>query len=179
MAQNYRVFLVCKFVSHDVYCGKTLFRIPFGGKCGGGHEGATFSIPCNRCCAFISIIYYTGYVLHFIACKLGYLFFYNYILSCGQIVQVWLKMKMVHVSKKISHAICGHFVTEQPNDVLECSFCNTSCGAEVIHTFYLKITLADESGEVSAWCTGHTATELLQISPDEFFELPEVMFEIN
>ncbi|KAL6292985.1 hypothetical protein ACE6H2_001127 [Prunus campanulata] len=93
--------------------------------------------------------------------------------SCMQIVQVWLKMKMVHVSKRFSHAICGHFVTEQPNDVLECSFCNTSCGAEVIHTFYLKITLADESGEVSAWCTGHTATELLQISPDEFFELPE------
>ncbi|BBG93071.1 Nucleic acid-binding proteins superfamily [Prunus dulcis] len=93
--------------------------------------------------------------------------------SCMQIVQVWLKMKMVHVSKRFSHAICGHFVTEQPNDVLECSFCNTSCGAEVIHTFYLKITLADESGEVSAWCTGHTGYELLQISPDEFFELPE------
>lgn len=39
--------------------------------------------------------------------------------------------------------------------------------------FHVKITVADESGKVFAWCTGHTAIELLQISPDEFFELPE------
>lgn len=34
--------------------------------------------------------------------------------------------------------------------------------------------MADESANISAWCTGHAATELLQISPDEFDELPEV-----
>ncbi|XP_074343930.1 uncharacterized protein LOC141683131 isoform X2 [Apium graveolens] len=35
------------------------------------------------------------------------------------------------------------------------------------------VTLADETAKISAWCTGHAATELLQISPDEFDELPE------
>ncbi|CAL5413031.1 unnamed protein product [Camellia sinensis] len=47
------------------------------------------------------------------------------------------------------------------------------CDAEVARTFHLKITLADGSAKVFAWCTGQTATELLQITPDEFYELPE------
>lgn len=40
--------------------------------------------------------------------------------------------------------------------------------------FHLSVTLADQTGKVIAWCTGQTAAELLQISPDEFFVLPEV-----
>ena len=43
-----------------------------------------------------------------------------------------------------------------------------------MRTFDLKITLADDSAKIFAWCTGQTAAELLQISPDEFCELPEV-----
>lgn len=67
-------------------------------------------------------------------------------------------------------------MNEKPNGALECSFCYCNCNTEIIvRTFHLKITLADEHGKVSAWCTGQTATELLQISPDEFYELPEVM----
>lgn len=44
-----------------------------------------------------------------------------------------------------------------------------------MRTFHLKITLADEGAKVFAWCTGHTASELLHISPDEFCELHEVL----
>lgn len=101
-----------------------------------------------------------------------------YRLSCVQIVQVWAVWlgAQSNVSTRFSHTTCGHFVTEHPNGVMECSFCNdNNCGAEVIRTFHLKITLADESGKVFAWCTGHAAAELLQISPDEFHELPEVI----
>ncbi|KAM0984783.1 hypothetical protein ACFX2I_012061 [Malus domestica] len=96
--------------------------------------------------------------------------------SCTQIVQVWAVWlgAQSNVSTRFSHTTCGHFVTELPNGVMECGFCNdNNCGAEVIRTFHLKITLADESGKVFAWCTGHAAAELLQISPDEFHELPE------
>ncbi|KAH9683814.1 nucleic acid-binding proteins superfamily [Citrus sinensis] len=52
---------------------------------------------------------------------------------------------------------------------------NSSClhSAELVRTFHLKVTLADESTKVLAWCTGQTAIELLQISPNEFYELPE------
>ena len=70
---------------------------------------------------------------------------------------------------------CGHFVKEMPSGLDECSFCQCDCGGEVVRAFYLKITLADENTKIFAWCTGQTATELLQISPDEFYELPEVM----
>lgn len=93
--------------------------------------------------------------------------------SCTQIVHVRLEMAQFHLSTRYSHALCGHFVTEQPIGVSKCSFCNENCDAEVIRTFHLKMTLADKSGKVFAWCTGHTATEFLQISPDEFYELPE------
>lgn len=84
-------------------------------------------------------------------------------------------MAQFHLSTRFSHAVCGHLVTEQPMGVSECSFCNENCD-EVVRTFHLKVTLADKSGKVLAWCTGHTATEILQISPDEFFKLPEVIY---
>ncbi|KAG5101400.1 hypothetical protein JHK84_046369 [Glycine max] len=58
---------------------------------------------------------------------------------------------------------------------VECSFCRTISDAAVVRTFHLKITLADKDTgtKVLAWCTGQTAMDLLQISPEEFYELPE------
>ncbi|PIA61070.1 hypothetical protein AQUCO_00300529v1 [Aquilegia coerulea] len=59
------------------------------------------------------------------------------------------------VNSRLSHVVCGHFVTERSDGFLECSFCHY------------------ESMKISAWCTGQTAAELLQVSPDEFYELNE------
>jgi hypothetical protein len=88
---------------------------------------------------------------------------------------VWLdQIAHCHVNTKFSHVLCGHFVNKTPSGVVECSFCHYNCDAEVMRTFHLEITLADETAKVFAWCTGQTAAELLQISPDEFYELPEV-----
>ncbi|KAG7029015.1 hypothetical protein SDJN02_10198 [Cucurbita argyrosperma subsp. argyrosperma] len=77
-----------------------------------------------------------------------------------------------HVSTKFLHANCGHFVEETPGRI-ECSFCRCKCKSELVRTFDLKITLADDTAKIFACCTGQTAAELLQISPDEFCELPE------
>ncbi|PRQ39431.1 hypothetical protein RchiOBHm_Chr4g0425081 [Rosa chinensis] len=65
--------------------------------------------------------------------------------SCTQIVHIRLEMVQFHLSTRLSHAVCGHFVTEQPMGVSKCSFCNENCD-EVIRTFHLKMTLADKSG---------------------------------
>ncbi|KAJ9181808.1 hypothetical protein P3X46_005862 [Hevea brasiliensis] len=93
--------------------------------------------------------------------------------SCTYICRVRLdQVDQCHVSTRYSHVICGHVVNKMPNGVTECSFCHCNCD-EVTRTFHLKITLADDSAKIFAWCTGQTATELLQISPDEFYELPE------
>uniref|UniRef100_A0A5B7C8V5 Nucleic acid-binding proteins superfamily n=1 Tax=Davidia involucrata TaxID=16924 RepID=A0A5B7C8V5_DAVIN len=94
--------------------------------------------------------------------------------SSTHICRAWLdQIEHCHVNTRFSHARCGHFVNKTPCGVIECQFCQCSCDAEVVRTFHLKITLADESAKVLAWCTGQTATELLQISPDEFYELAE------
>lgn len=77
-----------------------------------------------------------------------------------------------HVCTKFLHATCGHFVEETPARI-KCSFCRCECKSELVRTFDLKITLADDGTKIFAWCTGQTAAELLQISPDEFCELPE------
>lgn len=79
-----------------------------------------------------------------------------------------------HVNTRFSHTFCGQFVTKSPDGSFDCNFCRSSCcEAELVRTFHLKITLADETAKVFAWCTGHTASELLHISPDEFCELLE------
>lgn len=78
-----------------------------------------------------------------------------------------------HVKTVLSHMLCGHIVKEMPGGVPECSFCHCNCNTEVIRSFHLKITLADEDGKLFAWCTGQTAMELLQISPDEFYGLAD------
>ncbi|KAL6522893.1 hypothetical protein OROHE_016740 [Orobanche hederae] len=80
-----------------------------------------------------------------------------------------------HVDTRFMHTHCGHLIEEAPNGYIdiECKFCNSICNAEIERTFHLKITIEDETTKVFAWCIGHTAAELLQISPDEFYELPE------
>ncbi|GAB2245552.1 hypothetical protein Droror1_Dr00001045 [Drosera rotundifolia] len=96
------------------------------------------------------------------------------------ICKVWLdQIERWHVNTRLAHASCGHFTTTLPSGLTECLFCRCDCGTDVKRAFHLRITIADESAKFSAWCTGQTASELLQISPDEFCELPEeeqVMF---
>ncbi|XP_059646565.1 uncharacterized protein LOC132293205 [Cornus florida] len=106
--------------------------------------------------------------------KLSYLSDLSSQTSSTHICTVWLdQIEHCHVNTRFSHACCGHFVEKTPYGGVECQFCHCSCNDEVVRTFHLKITLADESAKVFTWCSGQTATELLQISPDDFYELPE------
>nr|GME06221.1 Zinc finger protein like [Ipomoea batatas] len=90
------------------------------------------------------------------------------------VCRVWLdQIEYCHVGTRLSHAPCGHFVNEGCNGELKCNFCHCICNDEVVRSFHLRITIADGSAKVLTWCTGQTATELLQITPDEFCELPE------
>ncbi|XP_052206407.1 uncharacterized protein LOC127810871 [Diospyros lotus] len=94
--------------------------------------------------------------------------------SCTHKCRVWLdQIEHCHVNTRFAHSLCGHFVSQSSCGAVECNFCHQSCDGELMRTFHLKITLADENAKVFAWCTGQTATELFQISPDEFSELPE------
>lgn len=93
-----------------------------------------------------------------------------------QVCRVWLdQIEHCHVNTRFSHILCGHFVDKTRDGDFKCKFCHSICNAEVVRIFHVKITLADDTGKVFAWCTGQTAAELLQISTDEFYELPEVM----
>lgn len=104
----------------------------------------------------------------------------------GQICRVKLdEIDQCHnIKTRLSHSICGHFIDEESSSShshggnLHCSFCRVSCnssaGSEVVRTFHIMITLADEETKLYAWCTGQSASAILQISPDEFCELPEV-----
>ncbi|KAI6692934.1 hypothetical protein NL676_020644 [Syzygium grande] len=97
--------------------------------------------------------------------------------SSTQICKVWLdQIEHCQIDVRFSHACCGHFVRRTPpmaTGNLECSFCRCGCDFEVVSTFSVRIVLADETGKIFAWCTGQTASELLQITPDEFDRLPE------
>ncbi|PKA52710.1 hypothetical protein AXF42_Ash001691 [Apostasia shenzhenica] len=81
-------------------------------------------------------------------------------------------VELHHVRAVLSHSICCHPVIEI-DDAVQCSLCLIRCDSELIRCFHLEVTVTDESSSVFAWATGQTACELLQISPDEFFELPE------
>ncbi|KAK2373367.1 hypothetical protein QL285_074401 [Trifolium repens] len=94
--------------------------------------------------------------------------------SYAQVCRIWLvPNNYYYVNTRFSHSLCGHFVNKKPGGFIECSFCHKISDAEVVRTFHLKITLADKSRKVLAWCTGQTAMDLLQISPEEFYDLPE------
>nr|CAB3492592.1 unnamed protein product [Digitaria exilis] len=71
------------------------------------------------------------------------------------------------------HNICGCVVNEHSGE-LQCSFCKGACRRECAHGFQLHLPIADDSAKLFAWCVGQTAVEFLQISPDEYLELPEV-----
>ncbi|CAH1454474.1 unnamed protein product [Lactuca virosa] len=87
------------------------------------------------------------------------------------VCRIWLEnIEPCDVNLRYCHSLCGHTVTKKRGS--HCSFCGCDCD-DVIHSFHLKVTIADDTGKVIAWCTDHTATELLQISPDEFYNLPE------
>ncbi|XP_057809720.1 uncharacterized protein LOC131024227 [Salvia miltiorrhiza] len=91
-----------------------------------------------------------------------------------QVCRVWLdQIEHCHVDTRFMHTICGHLVEKAPNVEVECKFCGRGCDGEVECTFRLEVTIADETGKVFASCVGQTAAELLQISPDEFAQLPE------
>ncbi|KAL8153669.1 hypothetical protein V2J09_011429 [Rumex salicifolius] len=101
----------------------------------------------------------------------------------NHISRVWLdQIENWHVNTTLCHAPCGHLVKALSGS-LECEFCCCSCSeAETRRAFHLKLTVADETAKALAWCTGQTAMELLQISPDEFDELPEeeqVMYPVS
>lgn len=90
------------------------------------------------------------------------------------VCRVWLdQIEHCHVTARLSHTSCGYFLDDGSGEDLKCNFCQRKCNAELARNFHLKITIADESGKLFAWCTGQTAVELLQITPDEFCELPE------
>ncbi|KAL3626604.1 hypothetical protein CASFOL_030153 [Castilleja foliolosa] len=92
----------------------------------------------------------------------------------AQVCQVWLdQVEHCHVDTRFMHSLCGHLVDEGQNGDFKCKFCNCICNGELERTFHLKITIVDDTTKVFAWCIGQTAAELLQISPDEFYELPE------
>ncbi|XP_011100767.1 uncharacterized protein LOC105178892 isoform X1 [Sesamum indicum] len=92
-----------------------------------------------------------------------------------QVCRVWLdQIEHCHVDTGFMHTLCGQLIDKKaPSGDPECKFCHRICNGEVERTFHLKITLADDTAKVFAWCIGQTAAELLQISPNEFYELPE------
>ncbi|KAL8481356.1 hypothetical protein ACS0TY_027753 [Phlomoides rotata] len=90
----------------------------------------------------------------------------------ARVCRVWVD-QMEHCDVRVMHRLCGHLINEAPNGNLECKFCHTICNAEAERTFLLQIIIADDTSKIFAWCIGQTAAELLQISPDEFCELPE------
>lgn len=100
---------------------------------------------------------------------------FNILIIIFQVCRVWLdQVEHCHVDTRFMHTICSHLVNKASNGDVECKFCGRICDAEIECTFHLEITVADETGKLFASCTGQTAAELLQISPDEFAQLPEV-----
>ncbi|KAJ9546519.1 hypothetical protein OSB04_019062 [Centaurea solstitialis] len=92
--------------------------------------------------------------------------------SNTHVCRIWVdQIEHCDVNIQYSHISCGHNVTK--NLGFECKFCGCHCDDDIVRSFHLKVTIADNTGKVFAWCTGHTAIELLQISPDEFYNLPE------
>lgn len=88
------------------------------------------------------------------------------------------RVRLDHIDRnslKLSlfHNLCGYVVNELSDGLLQCSFCKVACHNGCTHGFQLHLTIADDSEKVFAWCNGQTAVEFLQISPDEYMELPE------
>ncbi|KAG0473385.1 hypothetical protein HPP92_015242 [Vanilla planifolia] len=82
-------------------------------------------------------------------------------------------IELHHIRPVLCHSICSHAVIGTCDEAIQCSFCLRSCEGELMRCFYLEVTVADESSKVRTWSIGQPASELLQISSEEFFELPE------
>ncbi|KAF3776532.1 hypothetical protein EJ110_NYTH47743 [Nymphaea thermarum] len=94
--------------------------------------------------------------------------------SATHICSIWVEqIEIHHVKSKLLHSLCGQYVCSTSSGPSQCSFCLCACEGETLHAFHVSGILADDSGKIFAQCSGRTATELLQISPDEFFGLPE------
>lgn len=99
----------------------------------------------------------------------------KYSLSMEQVSRVRLaQIDYLRVRSRLCHATCGQLLDDTIDGFERCNFCCYPCKGDMVRSFNLELTLADESGQLCAWCTGQTAIELLQISPDEYYELPEV-----
>ncbi|KAJ3669300.1 hypothetical protein LUZ60_011250 [Juncus effusus] len=74
----------------------------------------------------------------------------------------------------LCHHPCGESASQISHDLYSCQFCHCEFDYnKCSYSFQLQIAVKDESGEIFASCIGQTASELLQISPDEFLNLPE------
>nr|XP_043608034.1 uncharacterized protein LOC122579848 [Erigeron canadensis] len=92
--------------------------------------------------------------------------------SNTHVCRIWLdQIEYCHLNLRYSHASCGHTVTK--NLGFKCNFCGCQCDDDIVRSFHFKVTIADDTSKVLAWCTGDVGTELLQISPDEFHNLTE------
>ncbi|KAJ4795392.1 Nucleic acid-binding proteins superfamily [Rhynchospora pubera] len=91
------------------------------------------------------------------------------------ICQVHLdQVEHFNIQVLLCHSVCSEPVNQRSDGLYYCKFCECDCDYDkCTYIFQLQISVTDESGKVYAWCVGLTASELLQISPEEFLELPE------
>ncbi|XP_073065182.1 uncharacterized protein [Primulina eburnea] len=131
------------------------------------HENDTEASAINTSCL---LAFLNSSCLH----KLSRLSDLSLHMSGAQVCRVWIdQIEHCHINTRFMHVPCGHLVDLASSGDLECKFCCNIRNAEVQRTFHLKITLADDTTRLFAWCIGRTAAELLQITPDEFYELPD------
>eukprot|EP01018_Ginkgo_biloba_P008929 Gb_12458 [translate_table: standard] len=98
----------------------------------------------------------------------------------AQVCRVLIQTVELHqITIVLSHSHCGHSVKQEPNGTFICSFCLCSCDEEVIHNFSFIITLADNTANMCAYCSGQSAAELLQVSADEFRAWPELFLSAS
>lgn len=95
-------------------------------------------------------------------------------MTSTQVCRVLIGSVELHqLSIELLHSHCGHSVNQEQNGLFMCSFCLCGCDGEVLSSFGFTITLVDDSAKVSAYCSGQSAAELLQVFPDEFCTWPE------
>jgi Cell division control protein 24, OB domain 3 len=87
------------------------------------------------------------------------------------------QIEHLSIQAVLCHSSCSESVNQIADDIYHCTFCECDCDYDkCICSFQLCMSVTDESGKVFAWCISQTASELLQISPEEFLALPEVKF---
>ncbi|KAH9319006.1 hypothetical protein KI387_020775, partial [Taxus chinensis] len=95
-------------------------------------------------------------------------------MNSTQVCRVLIERVELHqLNVELSHSHCGHSVNDDPNGLPICSFCLCVCDTAVTPSFCLTVTLKYDSMKISAYCSGQSAAELLQVFPDEFCTWPE------